>query len=91
MIIDEGGQDGATQQNQLDLSLTKRLFSRLHPDALSNPPIIPIPPDFEREYQGYIVPTQDQVIKVLLDAILSDAAGTQALVSIVRGLIPRAT
>lgn len=92
MIIDEGAQQ-VKEEKVLDLTLTKRMFTRLHPDALSNPPVIPSLGDFEREYHNYVLPEQDAVLKLLVKALVGSVGSpkvTQALVSVVLNLLPRA-
>lgn len=95
MQVDEGAGQKAGASQLIDLTLTKRLFSQLHPEALSIPnPIIPSTGDFEREY-ALVLAEQEHVIKgILLVNLLSNdcsKALSQALVSVLRGLTPRAT
>ena len=96
MQVDEAGASEAQQphQPQLDLTLTKRLFGQLHPDALTIPtPVVPSNGDFEREYSG-ILAEQEQIISgILLKALISTDCSKQlsdALVSVLRNLTPRA-
>jgi hypothetical protein len=79
MQVDEGHE--RVQQQHLDLSLTRRLFSRLHPDALATPPAVPSLADFEREYrliQGEI----ERVIKAVITGC--SQADSQAFISVLR-------
>ena len=77
MQIDEG----SSHKEYLDLSLTRRLFQKLHPEALATPQVTPSLSDFEREYV-LIVAEQNRVCKLLADSQQA------SFITVLRGCLP---
>lgn len=63
MQVDEGR---GFDENTIDLTLSKRIFQRLHPEVFSIHSVIPTLSDFDREYR-YIIEEQKKLIALTLE------------------------
>lgn len=87
--------EAASFERQLDLSLTRRLLISLNPDAVANPPTIPIQEDFERVFRE-IQAEQNHVGASLVEGLLKQTPpcllehpeGPKAIITVFRQCLP---